>query len=154
MATSEDDTWNPLEKTPIHSNGNYDPAAMSHPHGQRQQSSPSAVTAGPPDLANIDTSRLLELQGGVGYWTEEGELILEVEAHHMLGITNEYDHDTDNECDDDDIDSNCEDYGGNDYPDEDYDSHWEEQFLREEPLVGDDDSDDHSGRGYGGEDVW
>lgn len=173
QATAEDDNWNPLEKTPIGGGsggggGDY-PLAASAAVARAYNSAAGQNKSGPataPDLSNIDTSRLLELQGGVGYWTEDGELILEVEAHHMLGMANEYDHDTEDEFgEDDDIDSNCEDYGGNDYPDEDFDSHWEEQFLRVEPVLGrdatvqdgsddDDDNDDDSGRGYGEEDVW
>eukprot|EP00535_Pseudo-nitzschia_heimii_P003007 CAMPEP_0197194904 /NCGR_PEP_ID=MMETSP1423-20130617/30112_1 /TAXON_ID=476441 /ORGANISM="Pseudo-nitzschia heimii, Strain UNC1101" /LENGTH=467 /DNA_ID=CAMNT_0042648413 /DNA_START=119 /DNA_END=1522 /DNA_ORIENTATION=+ len=53
-----------------------------------------------------------ELTSGVGYWTPEGELILETVEHkrraRSLSQTTEGD-----------IDSNCEEHGGNDYPDED-----------------------------------
>ena len=53
-----------------------------------------------------------ELTSGIGYWTPEGELILETADHERrdrsLSQTTEGD-----------IDSNCEEYGGNDYPDED-----------------------------------
>ena len=160
-ADAEDDTFNPLVKTPLNigsSNGvGVSPAAAAASPG----GVPATAASGPPhppDFANIDTSRLLALQGGVGYWTEDGELILEVEAHHMLGMADEYDHDTDDEIDEDDIDSNCEDYGGNDYPDEDYiDSHWEEQFLPEEPVINHDDDSEYGGSGdgaYGEEVVW
>jgi len=176
--------WNPLEKTPIGSDTDTDaaypagatgcpasdmsaessvPAAIGthHRHQQQQQQQQQ-----PFDFSHIDTSRLLALQGGVGYWTEDGELILEVEPHHMIGLHHEYDHDTDDdEHDEDDIDSNCEEYGGNDYPDEDYDDlHWEEQFLREEPVTGeensdfgvgdDDDDDNHSGEYSCEDDAW
>lgn len=132
---------------------------QQHQQQQQQQQQPF-------DFSHIDTSRLLALQGGVGYWTEDGELILEVEPHHMIGLHHEYDHDTDDdEHDEDDIDSNCEEYGGNDYPDEDYDDlHWEEQFLREEPVTGeensdfgvgdDDDDDNHSGEYSCEDDAW
>lgn len=58
-----------------------------------------------------------ELTSGIGYWTPEGELILETVDHERrarsLSQTTEGD-----------IDSNCEEYGGNDYPDdEEYDYH-------------------------------
>ena len=52
-----------------------------------------------------------ELTSGIGYWTPEGELILETAGDERkarsLSQTTEGD-----------IDSNCEEYGGNDYPDE------------------------------------
>jgi hypothetical protein len=53
----------------------------------------------------------LELQGGVGYWNEEGQLILEMPT--AAGESG------DNDEDGDDDDSNDEGWGGNDYPDED-----------------------------------
>jgi hypothetical protein len=53
----------------------------------------------------------LELQGGVGYWNEEGQLILEMPP--TAGES------ADNDEDEDDDDSNDEGWGGNDYPDED-----------------------------------
>lgn len=113
----KEEEWNPLEKTAIGSN---DGAAASEPP--------------PPDMTMVDASRLLELQGGVGYWTEEGDLVLEVEAHHMMGITNEFGYESEEDCGEE-IDSNCEDYGGNDYPDE---ASWEEAFLQEEPTLEED----------------
>lgn len=127
----DDDTnWNPLDKTPI-SNGNGNPSAAA-------VVPPPNLTAAQHahDLALIDTSRLLELQGGVGYWTEDGDLVLEVEPHHMMGLTSEYDEQDNSDVAEDDIDSNCEDYGGNDYPDDDS---WEEEFLHEEQYVEDED---------------
>ena len=62
-----------------------------------------------------------ELTSGVGYWTPEGELILEADLKHARSFSEETDGD---------IDSNCEEYGGNDYPEE-YD----------EEQDGDDDAD-------------
>jgi hypothetical protein len=53
----------------------------------------------------------LELQGGVGYWNEEGQLILEMDEN---AINDEDDHDEE--------DSNDEGWDGNDYP-EDEDEH-------------------------------
>jgi hypothetical protein len=50
-----------------------------------------------------------ELTSGVGYWTPEGELILEADLKHARSFSEETDGD---------IDSNCEEYGGNDYPEE------------------------------------
>lgn len=110
------DNWNPLEKTALDSNSN-------NPKNNNNKA-PEMPTM-------IDASRLLELQGGVGYWTEEGELILEMEPHHIMGITSEFGHESDEDYDDE-VDSNCEDYGGNDYPDEES---WEEEFLHEEPQI-------------------
>lgn len=51
-----------------------------------------------------------ELTSGVGYWTPEGELILETADEKY---SRSFSEETDGE-----IDSNCEEYGGNDYPDE------------------------------------
>jgi hypothetical protein len=53
----------------------------------------------------------LELQGGVGYWNEEGQLILEMPTAAGENGSNDED--------DNDDDSNDEGWGGNDYPDED-----------------------------------
>lgn len=50
-----------------------------------------------------------ELTSGVGYWTPEGELVLEADEKCSRSLSYETDGD---------IDSNCEEYGGNDYPDE------------------------------------
>jgi hypothetical protein len=55
----------------------------------------------------------VELKGGVGYWTPEGELILEAPGKSLASLTHVF-------KDDEEIDSNCEEYGGNDYPDEDW----------------------------------
>ena len=49
------------------------------------------------------------MTSGVGYWTPEGELILEADLKHARSFSEETDGD---------IDSNCEEYGGNDYPEE------------------------------------
>jgi len=59
-----------------------------------------------------------ELTSGVGYWTPEGELILETaDERHTRSFSEETDGD---------IDSNCEEYGGNDYPDEDDDGQYDD----------------------------
>ncbi|KAL3903378.1 MAG: hypothetical protein SGILL_010467 [Bacillariaceae sp.] len=50
-----------------------------------------------------------ELTSGVGYWTPEGELVLEADIKNARSLSQETDGD---------IDSNCEEYGANDYPDE------------------------------------
>ena len=50
-----------------------------------------------------------ELTSGVGYWTPEGELVLEADLKCARSLSQE----TEGE-----IDSNCEEYGANDYPDE------------------------------------
>lgn len=54
----------------------------------------------------------VELSSGVGYWTPLGELVLEAPAKHQASLDHFFDEDGD-------IDSNCEEYGGNDYPEED-----------------------------------
>ncbi|KAG7368340.1 hypothetical protein IV203_031083 [Nitzschia inconspicua] len=50
-----------------------------------------------------------ELVSGVGYWTPEGELILEANEKNARSLS----HETEG-----DIDSNCEEYGANDYPED------------------------------------
>mmetsp|Transcript_11829 Transcript_11829/g.29993 ORF Transcript_11829/g.29993 Transcript_11829/m.29993 type:complete len:432 (-) Transcript_11829:448-1743(-) len=52
-----------------------------------------------------------ELTSGIGYWTPEGELILETAGDGRRGRSL-------SQTTEGDIDSNCEEYGGNDYPDE------------------------------------
>ena len=52
---------------------------------------------------------LVQMEGGVGYWNEKGELILETAP---IGYHSDID-------DEDEYDSNCEEYDGNDYPEED-----------------------------------
>ena len=52
-----------------------------------------------------------ELTSGIGYWTPEGELILETAGDERRGRSM-------SQTTEGDIDSNCEEYGGNDYPDE------------------------------------
>jgi hypothetical protein len=69
-----------------------------------------------PDNDEKDTTTFVELRGGIGYWDEHGELILE--AMEDEGV-----QDSDNDENDD---SNCEDYHGNDYPEEEDDECWEE----------------------------
>ena len=57
----------------------------------------------------------VELRGGIGYWNENGDLILEAMEEMQ-----------DDSSQDDEDDSNCEDHEGNDYPEE------EEQFWDSE----------------------
>mmetsp|Transcript_23694 Transcript_23694/g.65774 ORF Transcript_23694/g.65774 Transcript_23694/m.65774 type:complete len:538 (+) Transcript_23694:73-1686(+) len=67
------------------------------------------------DGANIVKNITLraELSNGVAYcWTSEGELVFE-------NYDDENEHWDDDQNDGDDMDSNCEEYGANDYPDED-----------------------------------
>lgn len=52
-----------------------------------------------------------ELTSGIGYWTPDGELILEADDKRDRSLSQEADGD---------IDSNCEEYEANDYPDEYY----------------------------------
>lgn len=67
----------------------------------------------------------VELRGGIGYWTEEGNLVLEALDEEMMNA------DSDNQ--DDDEDSNCEDYFQNDYPDEE-DVPWDDDSDSEEEV--------------------
>jgi hypothetical protein len=69
----------------------------------------------------------VELKGGVGYWTPDGQLILEAPEKSPASLTHVFDEDGE-------IDSNCEEYGGNDYPeeeddDDDDDDDWRGQDL-------------------------
>ena len=52
-----------------------------------------------------------ELTSGIGYWTPDGELILETTDYERRARSM-------SEETEGDIDSNCEEHGGNDYPDE------------------------------------
>jgi Transcription factor Iwr1 len=63
-----------------------------------------------------------ELEGGYGYWNEEGELVLEIPSREDV-----------DENDRDEVDSNDEDWEGNDYPDEwgDSDSEVDEDNIRD-----------------------
>jgi hypothetical protein len=67
-----------------------------------------------------DAPMTVELTSGVGYWTPEGELVLEA-SEKCAASLDHYDEDGE-------IDSNCEEYGGNDYPD---DEDWGDDFLPE-----------------------
>jgi len=60
-----------------------------------------------------------ELTSGVGYWTPDGELILEAPEKSSASLNHVFDEDGE-------IDSNCEEYGGNDYPEEE---DWEDDCL-------------------------
>lgn len=76
-----------------------------------------------PETQGIDETAL-ELQGGVGYWNEDGQLVLEKSPDAL---------DEDSVADDnDEVDSNDERWDGNDYPDEDADG-WGESDDEEEP---------------------
>ena len=67
----------------------------------------------------------VELRGGIGYWNENGELILEV-----------LEEERQDESDCDDEDSNCEDHEANDYPEEQFwDSDEEDEIdFRHRPI--------------------
>lgn len=60
----------------------------------------------------------VEMCGGVGYWNEHGELVLEV-TDKMTNSDGNFGNIINDEDDEDEYDSNCEGYEGNDYPDED-----------------------------------
>ena len=64
------------------------------------------------------TMAAVELTSGVGYWTPHGELVLEAPEKFQASLDHVFDED---------VDSNCEEYGGNDYPDEgEDDTSWAE----------------------------
>jgi hypothetical protein len=111
----------------------------------------------------------VELASGVAYWTPDGELMLEASSNNM----DAYLDDNDGE-----IDSNCEDYDANDYPDEEEDAAWgyenrahhlphvavldhnqdhcalDRQFLHKDIYAEDaEDNDDMVGGAYGGFDT-
>ncbi len=102
-----------------------DDAKSSH----TSTSSDNDIVTGFRSMANGDEdddphSKIMtaELTSGVGYWTPEGELILEADERCSRSLSYETDGD---------IDSNCEEYGGNDYPDEE-----EEDDADDENQVG------------------
>ena len=64
------------------------------------------------DKGKANKTTVVELQGGVGYLNDDGELILEALCPE------DYGYDSEQEIADDDVDSNAEDYEHNDYPEE------------------------------------
>ncbi|CAJ1942112.1 unnamed protein product [Cylindrotheca closterium] len=81
----------------------------------------AAIAENATDAANEDKTlyqenpiTTAELTSGVGYWTPFGELVLEAPEKHQASLDHVFDEDGE-------IDSNCEEYGGNDYPDDDPD---------------------------------
>eukprot|EP00978_Attheya_sp_CCMP212_P001481 scaffold3127_cov52-Attheya_sp.AAC.1 len=74
------------------------------------------------DSSAFDAPQTVELKNGIGYWTENGELILETQMDDIAGDADMYDDLPDVE---EDHDSNDEDYEGNDYPD-DFDDYGDE----------------------------
>mmetsp|Transcript_12636 Transcript_12636/g.26758 ORF Transcript_12636/g.26758 Transcript_12636/m.26758 type:complete len:696 (+) Transcript_12636:110-2197(+) len=90
---------------------------------------------------NIEDECRVEIKGGVGYWNEAGELVLE--ADKMNGGKTSADDVS--FADADDHDSNDEGYGGNDYPDEDGDA--DEQSDADAYMVADSTFGRH-GAGY------
>ena len=73
---------------------------------------------------NVPTT--VELRGGIGYWNEHGELILEAMST--------MEENAEESRDDDDEDSNCEDHQGNDYPEDDDDDLWDQDSFQEESF--------------------
>jgi hypothetical protein len=67
-----------------------------------------------------DQPMAVELMSGVGYWTPEGELVLEAPEKSPASLDHVFDEDGE-------IDSNCEEYGGNDYPEEE---DWGDDFIQ------------------------
>jgi len=82
------------------------------------------------DYEEEDEPTRVELRGGIGYWNEHGDLILE--ALEEMKEDSSQDND-------DEEDSNCEDYPGNDYPEEEEAHFWdsdeeEEISFRHRPI--------------------
>ena len=63
---------------------------------------------------------LVQMRGGVGYWNEKGELVLETLPHQ---------HDFDSDIDEEEYDSNCEDHNANDYPDEEDEEEYDISYM-------------------------
>jgi hypothetical protein len=75
-----------------------------------------------------DERMTVELRGGVGYWTPEGELVLQAPMKSSsASLTHLFDEDGE-------IDSNCEEYGANDYPDED-EVGWGDEEKEEDAMM-------------------
>lgn len=89
-----------------------DPKNMSENPAFHQRQYTGAESASDGDDDDDVPIMTAELTSGVGYWTPEGELILEADEKHARSLSDG----TDGE-----IDSNCEEYGGNDYPDDEED---------------------------------
>ena len=77
-----------------------------------------------------DAPMTVELTDGVAYWTPAGELMLETNDKVSAYLDD----------DDGEIDSNCEEYDANDYPDEEEeDVIWGDDDQRYDSVAGDDD---------------
>jgi hypothetical protein len=83
----------------------------------------------------------VEIKGGVGYWNDAGDLVLEADERDGEGLGD----DDASFGDDDDHDSNDEGYEGNDYPEEEQSQSNEERNVRDSS-----DDEDHAlyGRSY------
>jgi hypothetical protein len=68
-------------------------------------------------LDDTSDATLCELHGGFGYWDDHGQLILQHDTHNShRSFSDQSDRD-----EDEDVDSNDEEWAGNDYPDEEED---------------------------------
>ena len=84
--------------------------------------------SGSPDMSGSDDNNSssdtdecrVEIKGGMGYWNERGELVLEADKHS--GGTANGNNDDDSYGEGDDHDSNDEAYEGNDYPEDEDDA--------------------------------
>ena len=84
-------------------------------------------TLEPPDLDDESSKYLAcELKGGVGYWNEQGQLILQHAPPHSMSNVSLRDED-------ESVDSNHEDWDGNDYPDfDDGEDAYDNPFMAED----------------------
>lgn len=86
----------------------------------RKSSSPDTSGSDDNNSSSSDADECrVEIKGGIGFWNERGELVLE--AQHSGGATNG-NNDDDSYGEGDDHDSNDEAYEGNDYPEDEDDA--------------------------------
>jgi len=103
--------------------------SLSMGAGESQENKISSSSNKSTDITPIT----VEMHGSVGYWDEYGELVLEATK-----ISNHDNHGKDADMmtndDEDELDSNCEEFDGNDYPeDEDEDENDNEALFSEMP---------------------
>lgn len=107
------------------------------PNVEADHAAETATATGQEEWMTMDMTTAF-LTSGVGYWTPEGELVLEADSADRRRHHNHEDE----EYYEDDVDSNCEDYDANDYPD------YEEEEDDDGGNGGDDD-DGHYGQTNG-----
>ena len=97
-------------------------------HGNHKGNTTSLRKSSSPDMSGSDDNNSssdadecrVEIKGGMGYWNERGELVLEADKHS--GGTANGNNDDHSYGEGDDHDSNDEAYEGNDYPEDEDDA--------------------------------